>query len=209
MTLTENGVKVINDNSEARDPSEIESSELSLGAVASAPKESCPPAFTPPSLPASTGSASTNPVAFEPSLSTSPTDTPEPLTMPDAPTSTPSQLPSAVASPASLPCDTPSTAEITNAPSSQVHTAPTTADDGKQDTDLEVPMDVDSDDVASRLAVDPPAWLVNTSMPGYLRGTSKDKAWQELINSLFRLEGLNTITGVSSCFYSSCYATTY
>ena len=214
--ITKSGVYGINDNSEARDHSEIgtvESGEKSLGVVASAPVESFPSASTPPSLPASTGSASTDPIAFKPTLSASPTastpDTPGPLTSPEAPSApTSTQLPSAVVPPASLPDTLSTLAKDTNA-LSQVHTAPAAADDDAQHSDLGAPMNVDGDDVASLVVVNPPTWLVNTSMPGYLRGISKDRAWQELINSLFRLESLNTTTGVSTYFYSSCHATTY
>ena len=111
IMITKSGVYGINDNSEARDHSEIgtvESGEKSLGVVASAPMESFPSASTPPSLPASTGSASTDPIAFKPTLSASLTastrDTPGPLTSPEAPSvPTSTQLPSAVVPPASLP----------------------------------------------------------------------------------------------------------
>ncbi|EDR03936.1 uncharacterized protein LACBIDRAFT_306627 [Laccaria bicolor S238N-H82] len=58
-------------------------------------------------------------------------------------------------------------------------------------------MDVDSDirdttDTGTPL----PAWLHNVNMSDYLHGVSKEKAWQDLITSLFKFKALNPTTGV-------------
>lgn len=58
-------------------------------------------------------------------------------------------------------------------------------------------MDVDGNigDTANT-AASPPPWLQNLHMSDYLRGVSKEKAWQELVTSLFMFEALNPTTGV-------------
>ena len=72
-----------------------------------------------------------------------------------------------------------------------------TAIDNSNATDTATQMDVDVDDEdAPDSAMAPPTWLRDSKMPDYLRGISKEKAWQELITSLFVFEALNTTTGV-------------
>ena len=53
-----------------------------------------------------------------------------------------------------------------------------------------------STDVA---VVAPPAWLSALNMDIYLQGCSDMTAWQELIESLYKFEKLNTINGVHHC----------
>lgn len=58
-------------------------------------------------------------------------------------------------------------------------------------------MDVDGNvgDI-TETAASPPAWLRNAHMSDYLWGVLKEKAWQELVTSLFMFEALNPATGV-------------
>ena len=52
----------------------------------------------------------------------------------------------------------------------------------------------------------PPAWLSALNMDVYLQGCSDTTAWQELIESLYKFEKLNTINGVRRCdFIMGCY----
>ena len=44
-----------------------------------------------------------------------------------------------------------------------------------------------------------PAWLSALNMDVYLQGCSNMMAWQELIESLYKFEKLNTINGVRHC----------
>ena len=83
------------------------------------------------------------------------------------------------------------------APISQVPTSSMSTKEGQQDPGLDAPMEVDGNDKAAGPVIAPPGWLAKMSMPDYLRGITKDKAWQELVSSLFRFESLNTTTGVS------------
>ena len=66
---------------------------------------------------------------------------------------------------------------------------------GGTDTAAQIDVDIDDEDVLDS-ATEPPTWLRDSAMPDYLRGISKEKAWQELITSLFVFEALNTTTGV-------------
>ena len=60
-----------------------------------------------------------------------------------------------------------------------------------------------STDVA---VIAPPAWLSALNMDVYLQGCSDTTAWQELIESLYKFEKLNTINGVRRCdFIMGCY----
>ena len=60
-----------------------------------------------------------------------------------------------------------------------------------------------STDVA---VIAPPAWLSALNMDVYLQGCSDMTAWQELIESLYKFEKLNTINGVHHCdFIMGCY----
>ena len=71
--------------------------------------------------------------------------------------------------------------------------------EGQQDSGLDAPMEVDGNNEAAGAVIAPPAWLAKTNMPEYLCGITNDKAWQELVSSLYRFESLNTTAGVSPC----------
>jgi hypothetical protein len=46
-----------------------------------------------------------------------------------------------------------------------------------------------------------PAWLTGSGMLDYLRGVSKESAWQNLVTSLLRFETENKITGVRTSYF--------
>ena len=70
-------------------------------------------------------------------------------------------------------------------------------DSSMQETDRTLQMDIDGNvgDTANTVA-SLPAWLQNLHMSDYLHGVSKEKAWQELVTSLFMFEALNPTTSV-------------
>ena len=86
-----------------------------------------------------------------------------------------------------------------SAPISQLLASSVFAQEGQQDSGLDAPMEVDGNNEAAGAVIAPPAWLAKTNMPEYLRGITNDKAWQELVSSLYQFESLNTTTGVSPC----------
>ena len=76
------------------------------------------------------------------------------------------------------------------APVSQVPASSMLTKEGQQDPGSDAPK-------AAGPMIAPPGWLAKMRMPDYLCGITKEKAWQELVSSLFRFESLNTTMGVS------------
>ncbi|KIJ90795.1 hypothetical protein K443DRAFT_135619 [Laccaria amethystina LaAM-08-1] len=90
-----------------------------------------------------------------------------------------------------VPSSTEASSSVTSMPvSPSTQTTSTTSPTGTA-----TQMDVDGDDDAPDSTMALPTWLRNSKMPDYLRGVSKEKAWQELVTSLFMFEAVNTTTG--------------
>ncbi|KDR76584.1 hypothetical protein GALMADRAFT_1328474, partial [Galerina marginata CBS 339.88] len=137
----------------------------------------------------------------------------EGLAVPRQPSVPPSTKPHSPASTTSTPItlgSLPSDQDVVAAPVSQPPTASTVikesehssdlgaatdlTKESEHSSDLGAAMDVDGDSNAADVAV-APTWLGTSGMPDYLRDTSKERAWQDLINALFRFEALNSTTG--------------
>ena len=66
---------------------------------------------------------------------------------------------------------------------------------GGTDMAAQINVDIDDEDVPNS-ATEPPTWLHDSTMPDYLHGILKEKAWQNLITSLFMFKALNMTTVV-------------